>query len=89
MGNKRLIRIKRPEIKRWMNHYADLKDPNGNDVYSSGSRLKYLSVLKAYSIIRFTRWRFWTKIRRTPHKSKRTKIIIITLTIIPYYDKGF
>ncbi|RXZ02200.1 hypothetical protein [Fictibacillus sp. S7] len=48
LGNKRLIRIKRPEIKRWMNHYADLKDPNGNDVYSSGS--KYLSVLKAYSI---------------------------------------
>jgi integrase len=46
-GNDRLLRIKRPEIKRWMNHYADLKDQNGNDIYSYGSRLKYLSVLKS------------------------------------------
>ena len=33
-GNKKLIRIKRPEIKRWMNHYAELKDENGHEVYS-------------------------------------------------------
>ncbi|MFC0187616.1 tyrosine-type recombinase/integrase [Fictibacillus aquaticus] len=46
-GNKKLIRIKRPEIKRWMNHYAELKDQSGNDIYSYGSRLKYLSVLKS------------------------------------------
>ncbi|MCC2248817.1 site-specific integrase [Virgibacillus sp. AGTR] len=46
-GNKRVIRIRRPEIKRWMNKYADMKDDNGEDVYSFGSRLKYLSVLKS------------------------------------------
>ncbi|RXZ02116.1 tyrosine-type recombinase/integrase [Fictibacillus sp. S7] len=46
-GNKKLIRIKRPEIKRWMNHYAEFKDESGHEVYSYGSRLKYLSVLKS------------------------------------------
>ncbi|WHY71283.1 tyrosine-type recombinase/integrase [Fictibacillus enclensis] len=46
-GNKKLIRIKRPEIKKWMNHYAEFKDENGHEVYSYGSRLKYLSVLKS------------------------------------------
>lgn len=46
-GNKRIIRIRRPEIKRWLNKYAEMKDENGNEKYSYGSRLKYLSVLKS------------------------------------------
>lgn len=46
-GSKRLIQIKRPEIKRWAQHYADLRDEKGDELYSYGSRLKYLSVLKS------------------------------------------
>lgn len=46
-GKKRIIRIRRPEIKRWLNKYAEMKDENGNEKYSYGSRLKYLSVLKS------------------------------------------
>jgi integrase len=45
--NKRLVRIKRPDIKRWINHYADLKNDNDSEMYSYGSRLKYLSVIKS------------------------------------------
>ncbi len=44
--NKKIMRIKRPEIKRWLNKYAEMKDKKGNDAYSFGSRLKYLSILK-------------------------------------------
>ncbi|MEH7250303.1 site-specific integrase [Neobacillus niacini] len=45
-GNKRIMRIYRPEIKRWIAKFGDL-DENGNEKYSFGSRLKYLSVLKS------------------------------------------
>ncbi|WP_034763675.1 tyrosine-type recombinase/integrase [Rossellomorea vietnamensis] len=45
-GNRKIMRIKRPEIKRWLNHYAEIKNKNGDDKYVYGSRLKYLSVLK-------------------------------------------
>ncbi|OZU88678.1 recombinase XerC [Virgibacillus indicus] len=46
-GHKRLMRIKRPEIKRWLVKYVEIKDRNGEASYSFGSRLKYLSVLKS------------------------------------------
>ncbi|PTY76210.1 recombinase XerC [Heyndrickxia sporothermodurans] len=39
-GNKRIIRIRRSEIKKWIEKF-------GEDEYSYGSRLKYLSVLKS------------------------------------------
>jgi integrase len=45
--NNRLVRIKRPDIKRWINHYADLIDEDNSEMYSYGSRLKYLSVIKS------------------------------------------
>jgi integrase len=46
-GNKRIMRIRRPEIKRWLNKYAEMKDKIGNEKYAFGSRIKYLSVLKS------------------------------------------
>ena len=45
--NKRIIRIRRIEVKRWLQKYADMKDDEGNEKYSFGSRLKQLSVLKS------------------------------------------
>ncbi|HJF30673.1 MAG TPA: site-specific integrase [Sporosarcina psychrophila] len=46
-GNKRIMRIRRVEIKRWTQQYAEMKDHEKNEKYSFGSRLKYLSVLKS------------------------------------------
>lgn len=46
-GNKRIMQIRRVEIKKWMQHYADMKDGYDTEMYSYGSRLKYLSVLKS------------------------------------------
>ncbi|MCY9511355.1 site-specific integrase [Paenibacillus larvae] len=46
-GNKRIMRIRRAEVKRWLQQYADMKDEQGREKYSFGSRLKYLSVLKS------------------------------------------
>ena len=46
-GNKKISGIKRTEIKQWLKHYADMKNENGTERYSFGSRLKYLSVLKS------------------------------------------
>jgi integrase len=45
-GNRKIMGIKRPEIKRWLNKYAEVKNKNGDDKYAYGSRLRYLSVLK-------------------------------------------
>lgn len=45
-GNKRIMRIHRPEIKRWIANFGEI-DENGNEKYSYGSRLKYLSVMKS------------------------------------------
>jgi len=45
-GNKRIMRIHRPEIKRWIDKFGEL-DEKGNEKYSFGSRLKYLSSLKS------------------------------------------
>lgn len=44
-GTKRIMRVKRSDIKRWINQYGELVD--GKEKYSYGSRLKYLSVLKS------------------------------------------
>lgn len=46
-GNKRIMRIRRAEVKRWLQQYTDMKDEQGREKYSFGSRLKYLSVLKS------------------------------------------
>lgn len=46
-GSKRIMRIKRVEIKRWIQQYTDMKDEDETEKYSFGSRLKYLSVLKS------------------------------------------
>lgn len=45
--NKRIMRIQRAELKRWIQQYIELVDDEGNEKYSFGSRLKYLSVLKS------------------------------------------
>jgi len=45
-GHKRIMRIHRPEIKRWIAKFGEV-DEDGNEKYSFGSRLKYLSVLKS------------------------------------------
>ena len=45
--NKRIMRIKRADIKKWIQKYATMKKENGEDKYSLGARLKYLSVLKS------------------------------------------
>jgi len=45
-GHKRIMRIHRPEIKRWLDKFGEV-DEDGKEKYSFGSRLKYLSVLKS------------------------------------------
>lgn len=45
-GDKKIMTIKRVEIKRWIASFGDL-DENGKEKYSFGSRLKYLSVMKS------------------------------------------
>ena len=45
--NKRIMSINRADIKRWLNKYADIDGATGEEKYSYGSRLKYLSVLKS------------------------------------------
>ncbi|MDT2292289.1 hypothetical protein P7H15_04375 [Paenibacillus larvae] len=52
-GNKRIMRIRRAEVKRWLQQYADMKDEQGREKYSFGSRLKYLSVLKVFFMMPF------------------------------------
>lgn len=44
-GNKRVMKIRRSDIKEWLDYYADLK--KGENAYSYGARLKYLSVMKS------------------------------------------
>jgi integrase len=45
-GHKKIMTIKRNEIKRWIATFGEL-DENGKEKYSFGSRLKYLSVMKS------------------------------------------
>ncbi|WP_203363041.1 site-specific integrase [Bacillus sp. REN10] len=44
---KKIFRIKRIDIKRWSNMYAEMVNPDGSEKYSYGSRLRYLSILKS------------------------------------------
>ncbi|MFA9559855.1 tyrosine-type recombinase/integrase [Evansella sp. AB-rgal1] len=45
-GDKKIMTIKRTEIKRWIATFGELNE-NGKEKYSFGSRLKYLSVMKS------------------------------------------
>lgn len=45
--NKRVMKIKRTDIKKWINDYVDMTDKKGDPKYSFGSCKKYLSVLKS------------------------------------------
>ena len=45
--NKRIMKIKRVDIKNWIQKYVDMKDVDGNEKYSYGSCLKYLSMMKS------------------------------------------
>ncbi|MEH7483472.1 N-terminal phage integrase SAM-like domain-containing protein, partial [Neobacillus drentensis] len=45
-GDKKIMTVKRTEIKRWISAFGEL-DENGKEKYSFGSRLKYLSVMKS------------------------------------------
>lgn len=45
-GDKKIMTIKRTEIKRWIATFGELYE-NGKEKYSFGSRLKYLSVMKS------------------------------------------
>lgn len=46
-GNKRVMKIRRSDIKEWLDQYAELKNKKGESAYSFGARLKYLSVMKS------------------------------------------
>lgn len=46
-GNKRVMRINRTEIKKWLKQYVDMEDECGNKKYAFDSIAKYLSVLKS------------------------------------------
>ncbi|KMK77596.1 tyrosine-type recombinase/integrase [Alkalihalobacillus pseudalcaliphilus] len=45
--SRKIVQIKRTDINNWLNKYAQLKDKDGNDKYSAGSRLRYLSIMKS------------------------------------------
>ncbi|WP_339147679.1 site-specific integrase [Sutcliffiella sp. BMC8] len=45
-GNKRIMKITRSDIKKWIKQYMDMRDTKGKEKYSYGARIKYLSVLK-------------------------------------------
>ncbi len=45
--NKRIMKIRRADIKRWIQDYVDKTDKSGHPKYSLGSCLKYLSVMKS------------------------------------------
>lgn len=47
LENKRIIKIRRIDIKNWIQKYVDMVDKNGEIKYSFGSCLKYLSVMKS------------------------------------------
>mgnify|MGYP000277028413 CR=1 FL=1 len=44
---KRVMKIRRIDIKNWIQKYVDMKDEKGHEEYSYGSCLKYLSVMKS------------------------------------------
>ncbi|WP_169509218.1 hypothetical protein [Siminovitchia fordii] len=67
-GRKKVLRIRRSDIQKWMNHYFEIVDDDGNEEYSYGSRLRYLSVLKSIFHYGFTNWRYWRRIRQTNKK---------------------
>lgn len=46
-GDKRIMKIKRGDIKRWLKTYVDMEDEQGNKKYVYDSVVKYLSVLKS------------------------------------------
>ncbi|WP_280649176.1 hypothetical protein [Brevibacillus sp. 1238] len=50
--NKRIMKIRRSDIKKWIQACVDKIDEKGNPKYSFGSCLKYLSVMK--SIFHYT-----------------------------------
>lgn len=46
-NDKRIMKIRRDDVRSWMDLYAEMKSKNRDDKYSIGSRIKYLSVLKS------------------------------------------
>lgn len=46
-GNKRVMRIKRTEIKKWVKQYVDMEDEEGKKKYAFDSVVKYLSIMKS------------------------------------------
>lgn len=44
---KRIMKIRRLDIKKWIQTYVDKEDQNGQPEYSFGSCLKYLSIMKS------------------------------------------
>ena len=47
IGKKRIMQIKRTDIKKWIQKYAEFIDEEEKEKYSIGSRMKYLSVIKS------------------------------------------
>lgn len=45
--NKRVMKIRRSDIKQWIQGYVNKTDEKGNSKYSFGSCLKYLSIMKS------------------------------------------
>lgn len=45
--DKRIMKIRRDDVRSWLDLYAEMKSKNGDHKYSIGSRIKYLSVLKS------------------------------------------
>ncbi|MFD2705496.1 tyrosine-type recombinase/integrase [Salibacterium lacus] len=46
-GEKKVVRVKRSDIIKWLNDYAESYDKNGKPKYSHGSRKRFLSILKS------------------------------------------
>lgn len=46
-GNQRIIRIRRVDIKNWLNKQAKVKNKKGKPKFAHGSRVRQLSILKS------------------------------------------
>lgn len=46
-GNRRIVTIRRADIKKWLNKQANEKNNKGEDKFSYGTRVRHLSILKS------------------------------------------
>lgn len=46
-GNKKIMKVRRIDIKRWLKDYGEKMNEKGQSEYSYGSLIKYLSIMKS------------------------------------------